>query len=67
VFAEPAGAAAVAGLRAAVASGVVPADATVLAVITGNGLKDIRAAMSAAGAPHDVRPDLTAVADIVER
>jgi threonine synthase len=67
VFAEPAGAAAVAGLRAAVASGVVPADAAVLAVITGNGLKDIRAAMSAAGAPHDVRPDITAVADIVER
>ena len=44
-----------------------PADATALAVITGNGLKDIRAAMSAAGHPHDVRPDLAAVADIVER
>jgi threonine synthase len=66
VFAEPAGAAAVAGLRAAVAAGLVPADATALAVITGNGLKDIRAAMTAAGRPHDVRPDLEAVADIVE-
>jgi hypothetical protein len=39
----------------------------VLAVITGNGLKDIRAAMSAAGQPHEVRPDLSAVADIIER
>jgi threonine synthase len=67
VFAEPAGAAAVGGLRAAVAAGIVPADAAVLAVITGNGLKDIRAAMSAAGRPHDVRPDLDAVADIVGR
>jgi len=67
VFAEPAGAASVAGLRAAVAAGLVPADATVLAVITGNGLKDIRAAMGAAGQPHDVRPDIAAVADIVER
>ena len=67
VFAEPAGAASVAGLRAAVAAGIVPADASALAVITGNGLKDIRSAMSAAGHPHDVRPDLGAVADIVER
>jgi len=67
VFAEPAGAACVAGLRAAVAAGIVPAGATALAVITGNGLKDIRAAMTAAGRPHDVRPDLAAVADIVER
>jgi threonine synthase len=67
VFAEPAGAASVAGLRAAVADGLVPADATALAVITGNGLKDIRAAMGAAGQPHDVRPDIAAVADIVER
>jgi threonine synthase len=67
VFAEPAGAAPVAGLRAAVSAGIVPADAAALAVITGNGLKDIRAAMSAAGHPHEVRPDLSAVADIVER
>jgi threonine synthase len=67
VFAEPAGAAAVAGLRAAVAAGVVSGDATALAVITGNGLKDIRAATSAAGLPHDVRPDLDAISDIVER
>jgi len=67
VFAEPAGAASIAGLRAAVATGIVPADATALAVITGNGLKDIRAAMDAAGQPHEVRPDLAAVADIVER
>jgi threonine synthase len=67
VFAEPAGAAAIAGLRVAVAAGVVPADATALAVVTGNGLKDIRTAMDAAGRPHDVRPDLGAVADIIER
>jgi threonine synthase len=50
-----------------VAAGLVSADSTALAVITGNGLKDIRAAMSAAGQPHDVRPDIAAVADIVER
>ena len=67
VFAEPAAAAAVAGLRTAVAAGLVPASATALAVITGNGLKDIRAAMTAVGQPYDVNPALEAVADIVER
>jgi threonine synthase len=67
VFAEPAGAASVAGLRAAVAAGLVPPESTALAVITGNGLKDIRAAMGAAGQPHDVGPDIAAVAEVVER
>ena len=43
------------------------ADATALAVITGNGLKDIRAAHGAAGQPHDIRPDLDAVEAIVQR
>jgi threonine synthase len=65
VFGEPAGVAGVAGLRAAVAKGLVSPDATVLAVITGNGLKDIRSAVEAAGRPHDVRPDIDAVDAIV--
>lgn len=67
VFGEPAGVAGVAGLRAAVLNGIVPADASVLAIITGNGLKDIRAALDAAGQPYDVRPDVDAIAAIVER
>jgi threonine synthase len=67
VFGEPAGVACVAGLRAAVAAGVVPSDAAVLAVMTGSGLKDIRAATEAGGRPHDVRPDIDAVAALVER
>jgi len=67
VFGEPAGVAGVAGLRAAVARGIVPREATALAVITGNGLKDIRTAVAAAGTPHDIRPDLDAVDAIVGR
>ena len=67
VFGEPAGVACIAGLRAAVATGAVPAEASVLAVITGNGLKDIRAATEAGGPPHDVRPDIDDVAAVVER
>jgi threonine synthase len=67
VFGEPAGVACIAGVHAAVATGAVPAEASVLAVITGNGLKDIRAATEAGGRPHDVRPDIEDVAAIVER
>jgi threonine synthase len=51
VCAEPAAAAAVAGLGAAVQQGLVGADEDVLAVITGSGLKDTRAALRAGGEP----------------
>ena len=57
VFAEPAAAAAVAGVRRAVAEGIVGRRASVLAVITGNGLKDVRAARSAVPEPFEVAPD----------
>jgi threonine synthase len=67
VFGEPAGVAGIAGLREAVARAIVPADASVLAVITGNGLKDIQTAAQAAGQPYDIRPDLDAVEAIVQR
>jgi threonine synthase len=40
---------------------IVPARATTLAVITGNGLKDTRSALEAAPQPIDVPPDLAAV------
>ena len=56
IFAEPAAATAVAGVKRAVAEGVIPRRADVLAVITGHGLKDIRTAMSIVGKPKDVEP-----------
>ena len=62
VFAEPAAAAAVAGLARAVREGVVAPRASALAVITGNGLKDSRSALAAAPRPLDIAPDLDAVA-----
>lgn len=61
VFGEPAGAAAVAGLAAAVAQGVVRRDETALTVITGNGLKDVRSAIQAVPPPIDLPPDLGAL------
>ncbi len=67
VFAEPAAAAAVAGLARARHTGVLGARASALAVITGNGLKDSRSALAAAPRPVDVPPDLDAVAKVLER
>jgi len=66
VFAEPAAAAALAGLEAAVADGLVARDERVVVLSTGTGLKDVPAAMraveAAGGGPLAVSPDLDAVA-----
>lgn len=56
VFAEPAAAAAIAGVKRATLSGLMGTDANVLAVVTGNGLKDIASAMRVCGKPTDVDP-----------
>ncbi len=65
VFAEPAAATAVAGVRRAVAEGIIPKQASALAVITGNGLKDIKSAISAVSGPFEVSPDLGPLADLL--
>ena len=61
VFAEPAAAAAVAGLAKAAKDGRVDPSETVVNVVTGSGLKDVATAMRAAGAPHVIDPDLRAL------
>ncbi|MBX7245360.1 MAG: threonine synthase [Candidatus Sumerlaeaceae bacterium] len=66
VFAEPAGAAAVAGISAARRAGIISADASVVAVISGNGLKDLAGALSAVGQPNIIKPDFGEVERIVE-
>ena len=58
VFGEPAGIAGGAGLVKAVKAGLIPTDATVVSVVTGNGLKDIVNAQKAVGAPPLVKPDM---------
>ena len=63
VFGEPAGVAGLAGLRQAVRDGIIDRRASALAVITGSGLKDVRTATRAAGAPVDLPPDDGALAD----
>jgi len=58
VFAEPAAAAAYAGLIKAVAQGLVEADDRVVVLSTGSGLKDIKTAMASVGEPAVVAPEL---------
>jgi len=58
VFAEPAAAAAYAGLVRAVDDGTVAADERVVVLATGSGLKDIATAMSSVGRPVVVAPEL---------
>lgn len=66
VFAEPAAATAVAGLRRAAAEGMVARRASAVAIITGNGLKDTQAARSAAGQPFEIPPDGAGLDDILK-
>jgi threonine synthase len=61
IFAEPAGATAYAGLKRAVKEGKVTADDPVLVLNTGNGLKDIRAAMLAVHEAPIIEPTMTAL------
>jgi len=61
VFAEPAAAAAYAGLVKAVRQGLVKSDETVVCLITGSGLKDIKSAMQVAGEGTRIEPTLDAV------
>jgi threonine synthase len=61
VFAEPAGAAALAGLEAALGEGLVDREERVVLMITGNGLKDIDAAARALPRLEPVDASLEAV------
>ena len=61
VFAEPAAAAAYAGLVRAVARGIVQPEERVVVLATGSGLKDVASAMKAVGEAHLVAPDLADV------
>lgn len=67
VFAEPAGATAWAGVRPALADGLIQPDESVVVINTGSGLKDVQAAMAAAGEPTVIAPSLEAVQAALER
>jgi len=57
IFAEPAAACAIAGLRRAVRDGIIGKSSEAVALVTGNGLKDVQSGRMAVGSPIDVAPD----------
>ncbi len=67
VFAEPAAAAALAGLDAALEQGLVAKDERVVLLITGTGLKDVPAAARAIERPEPIQPRLDAVIERLEQ
>ena len=58
VFGEPAGVTGMAGLTKLCREGKIPADASVVAIVTGNGLKDTVNGIKAAGEPVKLEPDI---------
>ena len=58
VFGEPAGVTGAAGLKKLCQQGQIPADATVVSVVTGNGLKDVANAIAACGEPISLPNDM---------
>ena len=61
IFSEPAGATSLAGLKQALADGLVKEDDPILVINTGSGLKDVKAAMQAAGEAPVIKPVLDEV------
>ncbi len=70
IFAEPAGAAAYAGLVKAVEQQLVSGDETIVVLNTGNGLKDVAGAMQALDRadtrPYYVEPDIKSLQKVVD-
>ncbi len=58
VFGEPAGVTGTAGLKKLCAQGKISGDATVVSVVTGNGLKDVANAIKACGDPISIPSDM---------
>ena len=59
VFGEPAGVTATAGLLKLSREGRLPKDATIVSIVTGNGLKDIDSAIKSVGEPVHCKNDLS--------
>lgn len=67
VFAEPAAAAAFAGLVKMCDSGAIKSSERVLVVLTGNGLKDVAAAQRAVSEPIRIRPSIDELDEAIRR
>jgi threonine synthase len=65
VFAEPAGAAALAGLLEALDEGVIDRDERIALLVTGTGLKDVAAAARTVDLPPPIEPTMEAVGELL--
>ncbi len=66
IFCEPASAAGVAALRAAVADGSIDRSTRAVCVLTGNGLKDPDRAVAGVSIPAALQPDARVIAEALE-
>jgi len=66
VFSEPAASTALAGLKRALSEGLLGSDDPTLLLLTGSGLKDVRAAMQAAGEAPVIAPNLQALNNFIK-
>ena len=66
IFAEPAGATSYAGLVKAVQQNLVEPDDPILAINTGSGLKDVKAAMQAVSEAPVIEPTLRALKRVIK-
>ena len=66
VFGEPAGVAGTAGLIKLCKMGKIPNDATVVSIVTGNGLKDTANGIKAAGEPIKLPPDMNLLREVLK-
>lgn len=67
IFAEPAAATSLAGVKQALKEGIIGSDDRIVALITGNGLKDVNSAMKVAGSPISIEPTIEAVKSILKK
>jgi threonine synthase len=67
IFGEPAGVTGLAGLRYLAGNGVIGSDEVIVAIVTGNGLKDVRNAIAAAGEPIRIEPSMQRLAEELAR
>lgn len=67
IFAEPAGATAFAGVLKALETKRISKKDRVVAIVTGNGLKDVESAKKAAGEPIIIEPNIQAVKKALKR
>lgn len=67
IFAEPAGSTSIAGLRIAIATGLIQSDDPVVVINTGNGLKDIRSAMLAVEGAPVIEPSMKALKEFLKK